>query len=140
MAIPKNITREHIEKAIQEIIPENIPSQRKGKYYLLVENGKYFPLKYVISIANRIANGAELGSDEFNAVEAKEYLIKLSFNVVDKRTKQDKKNMKYWIEKTIVAGRQDRLTGERRLGKVLWSPQKGKPNKRTGNMADVYKI
>lgn len=139
MAIPKNISREHIEKAIQEINPESIPSQRKEQHYSLVENGKSLPPKYVISIANRIANGAELGSDDFNAVEAKEYLIKLSFNIVDKRTKQDKETMNIWIEKTIVAGREDRLAGERQLGKVLWSPQKGKPNKNTGTMADVYK-
>lgn len=31
-----------------------------------------------------------------------------------------------WIEKTIVAGRQDREHGEHALGKALWSPQKSK--------------
>ena len=31
--------------------------------------------------------------------------------------------MNFWIEKTIVGGRIDRLEGERSLGKVLWSPQ-----------------
>jgi 5-methylcytosine-specific restriction enzyme B len=31
--------------------------------------------------------------------------------------------MKCWIEKTIVSGRPDRLTGDRALGKALWSPQ-----------------
>lgn len=38
-----------------------------------------------------------------------------------------------WIEKTIVRGREDRLSGERALGKALWSPQRGN----TG--ADIYK-
>ena len=38
-----------------------------------------------------------------------------------------------WIEKTLVHGRPDRETGERSLGKVLWSPQKDKRG------ADIYK-
>jgi len=41
--------------------------------------------------------------------------------------------MKYWIEKTLVKRRQDRLEGERALGKALWSPQKDKRG------ADIYK-
>jgi 5-methylcytosine-specific restriction protein B len=41
--------------------------------------------------------------------------------------------MKYWIEKTIVKGRKDRLDGDRALGKALWSPQRG------SNGADIYK-
>ncbi|MBK9271421.1 MAG: AAA family ATPase [Saprospiraceae bacterium] len=41
--------------------------------------------------------------------------------------------MKYWIEKTLVNGRQDRLEGDRALGKALWSPQKDKRG------ADIYK-
>mgnify|MGYP007030125015 CR=1 FL=1 len=41
--------------------------------------------------------------------------------------------MKYWIEKTIVHGRPDRIEGERALGKALWSPQKDKRG------ADIYK-
>ncbi len=41
--------------------------------------------------------------------------------------------MKYWIEKTLVNGRQDRMEGDRALGKALWSPQKDKRG------ADIYK-
>lgn len=41
--------------------------------------------------------------------------------------------MKYWIEKTIVRGRGDRESGDRALGKALWSPQKDKRG------ADIYK-
>jgi 5-methylcytosine-specific restriction protein B len=87
MAIPKNITREHIQMAISEIIVENIPTQRLEQHYSIIENGKTLPPKYVISIANKYANGIELNSDEFNAVEAKTFLVKNNFNVVDKRAK-----------------------------------------------------
>ena len=40
--------------------------------------------------------------------------------------------MKVWIEKTIVKGRKDRLDGELKLGKALWSPTKDKRG------ADIY--
>ncbi|MCO4819904.1 MAG: hypothetical protein KC517_09800 [Bacteroidetes bacterium] len=40
--------------------------------------------------------------------------------------------MKVWIEKTIVKGRQDRLEGDLKLGKALWSPTKDKRG------ADIY--
>lgn len=38
-----------------------------------------------------------------------------------------------------MKGRKDREYGERALGKALWSPQRGKPNKKTGKTADIYK-
>ena len=41
--------------------------------------------------------------------------------------------MKIWIEKTIVNKRPDRISGDRALGKVLWSPSKSKDGK------DIYK-
>ncbi|NSW93435.1 MAG: hypothetical protein HPY62_01870 [Bacteroidales bacterium] len=41
--------------------------------------------------------------------------------------------MNYWIEKTIVNKRQDRMIGDRALGKALWSPQRDKRG------ADIYK-
>ncbi len=36
---------------------------------------------------------------------------------------------RFWIEKTIVAGRADRLEGEHALGRALWSPQRSKDGK-----------
>ncbi|WP_162888170.1 AAA family ATPase [Sphingomonas mesophila] len=39
---------------------------------------------------------------------------------------------RYWIEKTLVSGRPDRLTGEHALGKALWSPQRSKDDR------DIY--
>ena len=36
MAIPKNITKEHIEKAIKEIVPAQIPAQRLEQNYSLI--------------------------------------------------------------------------------------------------------
>lgn len=60
MAIPKNITKEHIEKAIEEIVPAQIPTQRREQNYSLISNGKTLPSKYVISVANKYANTKRL--------------------------------------------------------------------------------
>ena len=40
----------------------------------MVADGKKYPPKYVIDVANHIANGKEISTQEYNAVEAKSYL------------------------------------------------------------------
>lgn len=45
---------------------------------------------------------------------------------------------RFWIEKTIVAGRPDREAGENSLGRALWSPQRSKDGKNIySNMLEV---
>jgi len=131
--IPDNITQDHIERAISEIERIEIPTHRKEKHYQLIYEEKVLPPKYVLSIANKYANGYELESKEFNAVEAKQFLLRKGFKVGDKRIFNKESDQKYWVEKTIVHGRPDRIEGDRALGKALWSPKKDKRG------ADIYK-
>lgn len=84
MSIPKNISKEHVEKAINEIEKSGIPANRLSKEYILKVADKRLPPKYVISIANKYANAEELNSDDFNAVEAKNFLEKLKFEIIKK--------------------------------------------------------
>jgi 5-methylcytosine-specific restriction protein B len=84
MSIPTNISREHIEKAIKDINQGGIPSSRLSKEYYLKVDDKLLPPKYVISIANKYANNNELPSDGFNAIEAKNFLKKLKFEITEK--------------------------------------------------------
>ena len=79
--IPQNITREHIIQAIQEINSIKIPINRESGNYDLFFEGKRYPPKYVISIANKYANGQELDSKQFDAIEAKTFLPKLGFEI-----------------------------------------------------------
>jgi hypothetical protein len=79
--IPQNITREHILQAIQEITSSKIPVHRESSNYDLFFERKRFPPKYVISIANKYANGRELLASEFDAVDAKTFLPKLGFEI-----------------------------------------------------------
>lgn len=63
--IPKNIKKEHLEKAIEEIDKDGIRKGRHSSIYDLIHNGKSYPPKLVLSIANRYANGTELDANDF---------------------------------------------------------------------------
>lgn len=69
MSIPKNITNEHIDRAINEINIDDIPKGRLSNTYFLI-SGEKLPPKYVLGEANKYANNEILNSDSFNAVEA----------------------------------------------------------------------
>ena len=134
MTIPDNITKEHIKNAISEVKNTNIPKERISYRYFLIEDDLEFPPKYVLSIANRYANGTELDSDDFNAIQAARFLEKLGFKINHNgKEKENEVPRSFWIEKTIVKDRPDRIDGDRALGKALWSPQKDKRG------ADIYK-
>jgi len=94
MSIPKNIAKEHIEKAIAEIRQSVIPAERFSVAYFLKVGNENLPPKYVISIANKYANGIELDSKDFNAIEAKNFLKKLKFEIIEKNSK----NIKGYIQ------------------------------------------
>jgi hypothetical protein len=43
-------------------------------------------LEYAISIGNKFANGVELSSGEFNAVEVKTFLLNHKIKIIEKRS------------------------------------------------------
>ena len=87
--IPDNIEVEHVLKAVDQIDQEGVPSSRCSVYYDLIKDGKPYPPKYIISIANKFANGSHHPPGKFNAVEAKNYLarekFRQEFQVIDRR-------------------------------------------------------
>ena len=88
MAIP-NIKEKDIVKAMKYIDEEGVPVQnRSTKYDLVAEDGKKYPVKYIIAIANHLANGAEISTNGFNAVEAKN-----TYRHKGLQSKQNRKNM-----------------------------------------------
>lgn len=81
MSIPK-VTKEDILRALQFIDENGIPDKNKStRYFLLAENGKSYPPKYVIAVANHLANGGNIATDGYNAVEAKNYLKSRGFTI-----------------------------------------------------------
>lgn len=80
--IPSNIEREHIVKAIREIDSNNIPPGRQPKIFLLIFEGKQYTPKYVLSLANKFANGEELDPSRFGGgQETNNFLRDLGFDI-----------------------------------------------------------
>ncbi len=80
--IPKNITIDHIIKAIEYIDKNGVPERHNSNKYELRFNGvsRYPPLyppKYIIAVANKIANNVKISTRGFNAVQAKDHIISL---------------------------------------------------------------
>ena len=81
------INREHILEAIQEIDREGIRPGRNSSTYDVIHEGKPYPPKLVISIANRFATGEELDSSIFSGgidTPAFQLLKKEGFEIVNK--------------------------------------------------------
>lgn len=75
--IPKNITEENIIEAIKKIDAEGIRhALNASRKYDLVFEGKKYPPKHVIAIANEFANGTYLEHTQFVSNEARAYLKK----------------------------------------------------------------
>lgn len=81
MAIPK-VSQGDILRALQYIDENGIPDKNKSiRYFLIGEGGKTYPPQYVIAVANHLANGAAIQTDEYNALDAKTYLKGMGFTV-----------------------------------------------------------
>ena len=79
--IPKNIAREHLLKAIDEVETHGVPQNRESTRYDLVFEGKTYSPKYLVSLANTWANGEELDATTFMPTEARLFLLDLGFEV-----------------------------------------------------------
>ena len=85
MTIPKNITRAHILDAMATIDDDGVPRAFQSRVIDLLHDGKRYPPKYVIAIANWEANGEQLGPEEFRTSQAQRFLMKMGFTVVPKK-------------------------------------------------------
>lgn len=81
MAIPK-INKNNVLDALKFIDENGVPfNNQSTQYDLIGDDGKKYPPKYVIAVADHIANGKEIAVDTFNAVEAKNFLTKIGFHI-----------------------------------------------------------
>lgn len=80
--IPDNISKEAILKAFMEIDINGIPKARESIKFLLNYEGRFYPPKYVISLANKYVNGFELDSSNFSGgKETNDFLSNLGFQI-----------------------------------------------------------
>lgn len=95
MAIPK-MKKQNIIDALKFIDEKGVPDHNASVKYALVSGaGKKYPPKYVVAVADHLANGTDISTTGFNAVEAKNYLEGQGFTI---ETKQQEK-----FELTITA-------------------------------------
>lgn len=73
--VPKNISKQHILKAIEQIDREGIPKRRESTKFNLSYKGKYYPPKLVVSIACGIATGRELPAEMFGGGDETNLLL-----------------------------------------------------------------
>lgn len=80
--IPINIKSEDIIKATEDVRKFGTPKFRTSKKYFLKFNGDNYPPKYIISLANKYANGKELDPTEFSGgKETNDFLKSLGFKI-----------------------------------------------------------
>ena len=72
MEIPKNIKKKHLLAAIEEVDASGIPKDGQSLYYDVIYNGKKYPPKLIVSLANKFANGVELSRPNFRGGEGTE--------------------------------------------------------------------
>jgi len=88
MAIPSNLSKQDIIDAIQYIDENGVPDKNKStNYELVTDSGEKYPPKYVIAVANHLANNEDIATDNYNAVEVKNFLEGQDFVI---ETKQEK--------------------------------------------------
>lgn len=88
MAIPK-LKKQDVIDALKFISENGVPEHNTSEKYLLVsEDGKKYPPKYVVAVADHLANSTDISTESFNSVDAKNYLESLGFSI---ETKQQEK-------------------------------------------------
>lgn len=86
MAIPK-LKRQDILNALKFIDENGVPEQNVStKYVLVSEDGNKYPPKYVVAVAGQ-ASGVDISTEDFNSIEARNYLSHLGFTIEAKQKK-----------------------------------------------------
>jgi len=89
--IPRNITREQVVKALEEIDASTIPPGRQSTKFVLVFNGRRYPPKYVLSLANKFVEGKELNPSSFGGgQETNKFLTRLGFEIEESSSSRTK--------------------------------------------------
>ena len=127
MGIPKGITREHVEQAMQQL-NEGIdhPFGESVRYDLWYEGRTYAP-KAVVALAAKSATGASLGPHDFSGGEgggaANRVLSSLGFDIRPKAAVSDQ-GRAVWLEMTQSSHRHGGPGWE--FGTCLWSPSQSR--------------
>jgi len=83
--IPAEISDSHILSALEEIRSgrHRVPLIRESKKYVVRKDGKNYPPKYVICLANTFLSGELLPNEFHGGPEANNFLIRRGFDIFD---------------------------------------------------------
>lgn len=82
MAIPEDITAQHIRQALRHIDEHGVPPRRQATRFTLVHRSRQYPPKYVLSLAAELGLGRELSPGEFGGgPETNQFLARRGFDV-----------------------------------------------------------
>lgn len=85
MAVPK-LSKQEIVNALKFIDEKGVPEHNVSmKYVLVSENGKTYPPKYVVAVADHLANGTDISTESFGSEDARNCLERLGFAIETKR-------------------------------------------------------
>lgn len=81
--IPPNLQEQHFLQAADQMDRVGIPPGRKPRRYVLRLRGRTYPLKYMISLACKIATGNEHPADCFTSYDTRSYFGSRGYEVID---------------------------------------------------------
>ena len=85
MSIPR-VKKESVIEALKYLDANGVPFHNQStKYELVTDDGKRYPPKYVVAIADHLENGTDISTGGFNAVEAKNFLEGQGFSIATKQ-------------------------------------------------------
>jgi 5-methylcytosine-specific restriction protein B len=112
MAIPKNILKEHLLKAIEKIDQDGIPKDGDSQYYDVLYKGKRYPPKLIVSYANLFSNGVELDRNTFHGgLNTPSFILleKNGFDIIPKKEINSEKNYYPELSKFLSQARTNDL-------------------------------
>ena len=81
MAVP-NINKQNIIDALRYIDENGVPFHNQSTQYdLVTEDGKKYPPKYVVAVADHLANGNEISVETIHGREARKFLQEFGFQI-----------------------------------------------------------
>lgn len=92
MAVPK-LSKQEIVNALKFIDEKGVPEHNVSmKYVLVSENGKTYPPKYVVAVADHLANGTDISTASFGSEDARNCLESMGFSIETKQQSEGYRN------------------------------------------------
>ena len=83
-----SISKEDVDKALDEIDRDGLPAVHRSTRYCLVERGRHYPPKYVLSRTNRLKS-SEPGPRLHGGEPVNIYFKKLGMTVIEHKCRND---------------------------------------------------